>query len=125
MEHFALLHQRFKESEMSMESTKKPMTSGQFRNYQFNEVKKSAFVMAVILTLLTGTIMMFVGIDNLMHFLRAALSHKAAFVSFLFLAFTLTLWLVYFAAKELANNKHWVPNDPKQPVDYKTQGVMK
>lgn len=101
------------------------MTSGQFRNYQFNEVKKSAFIMAIIVTIMTVALMVFAGSDNLIRFMYAVLPHTAAFFCFLCLVFALSLWLIYFAAKEQANNKHWEPNDLDQPVNYKTQGVMK
>ncbi len=104
---------------------KKSMTAGEFRNYQFNEVKKSAFMMAEVVTILTVALIVLAGSDNLIRFLYAIAPHKAAFACFLFLMFALSLWLIYFAAKEQANNKHWVPNDPDQPVNYKTQGVMK
>ena len=108
-----------------MQSTKKPMTSGEFRNYQYNEVKKAAFVMANIVTIVAVTLMIFVGSDKLLHFWYAVGPHMAAFTCFLCLTFALSLWLVYFAAKEQANNKLWIPNDTSQPIDYKTKGVTK
>ncbi len=100
------------------------ITAGEFRNFQYNEVKKLAFVMACLATMVVGVSMVITGGDNLLRFLSVVEPHKIAFVCFLFLVFALTLWFVYFAAKEQANNKLWLPDDTYQLIDYKTKGVM-
>ena len=107
-----------------LENTMEKMTSGEFRNYQYNEMKKVSFVMAIIITLLTVMSLTIMGSDEILRFLYVITPYKMTFVCFLFLTLSLALWLVYFAAKEQAENKLWLPDDTSQPIDYKTKGVM-
>jgi hypothetical protein len=99
------------------------MTSGEFRNYQYNEVKKVSFVMAVIVTVLSAMSLVLVGSEEILHFLLVIKPYKITFISFFFVAFSFALWLVYFAAKEQANNTLWLPDDTSQPINYKTKGA--
>ena len=102
------------------------ITSGQFRNLQYNEVKKVAFVMACIVTLMAAVFLLLIDGNDMLSFLTANIRHIKELLCFFFLSSAVTLWVVYFAAKEQANSKLWEPdNSTAQPHDFRTQGELK
>ena len=102
------------------------ITAGEFRNLQYNNLKKTALSMACIVTLMAGIFILCIGSDVLLEFLKANIHHIKELFCFFFLSSAITLWVVYFAAKEQANNKLWEPDDPTDSsIDYRTKGHVK
>lgn len=107
-----------------LEKLMKKMTTGEFRNAQYNEVMKLTGFLTVVALVLTIAAFWMAGYEQLLDLLTAFGKYPNAVLAFVCFVVTVTFGVVFLMTREQAKNKLWLPTENGPDYDYRTQGVI-